>query len=200
MKYYRYLKEIEEETQETDTNYFITYTFGGNTFNRRSRSYGNGWYSSTDDGGYYSIDPFYKKYEFKVGWIYPSADDGITIVDDNNNIHELAPIKDYFFEVNTDLDVETEKLIKLKREKGATITVKPLMMDLRSYRILYRVECSVMTTNGRCFSSTWDEDTDVYNSVVHCFKKLRTGTLSGYHHKIKEVLEKQKDERIRKHT
>lgn len=200
MKYYRYLKEIEEEAQETDTNYFITYTFGGNTFNRRSRSYGNGWYSYNDDGSYYSIDPFYKKYEFKVGWIYPSADDGITIVDDNNNIHELAPIKDYFFEVNTDLDVETEKLIKLKREKGATITVKPLMMDLRSYRILYRVECSVMTTNGRCFSSTWDENTDVYNSIVNCFKKLRKGTLSGYHHKIKEVLEKQKDERIRKHT
>jgi ribosome-associated translation inhibitor RaiA len=200
MKYYRYLKEIEEETQETDTNYFITYTFGGNTFNRRSRSYGSGWYSYNDDCGYYSIDPFYKKYEFKVGWIYQSADDGITIVDDNNNVHDLDPIKDYFFEVNTDLDVETEKLIKLKREKGATITVKPLMMDLHSYRILYRVECSVMTTNGRCFSSTWDEDTDVYNSVVHCFKKLRTGTLSGYHHKIKEVLEKQKDERIRKHT
>lgn len=200
MKYYRYLKEIEEETQETDTNYFITYTFGGNTFNRRSRSYGNGWYSSTDDGSYYSIDPFYKKYEFKVGWIYPSADDGMTIVDDNNNVHDLDPIKDYFFEVNTDLDVETEKLIKLKREKGATITVKPLMMDLHSYRILYRVECSVMTTNGRCFSSTWDEDTDVYNSVVHCFKKLRTGTLSGYHQKIKEVLDRQKDERIRKHT
>ena len=74
------------------------------------------------------------------------------------------------------------------------------MMDLHSYRILYRVECSVMTTNGRCFSSTWDEDTDVYNSVVHCFKKLRTGSLSGYHQKIKEVLDRQKDERIRKHT
>ena len=74
------------------------------------------------------------------------------------------------------------------------------MMDLHSYRILYRVECSVMTTNGRCFSSTWDEDTDVYNSVVHCFKKLRTGPLSGYHQKIKEVLDRQKDERIRKHT
>ena len=200
MKYYRYLKEIEEEAQETDANYFITYAFSGNTFNRRSRSYGSGWYSITDDGSYYSIDPLYKKYEFKVGWIYPSADDGITIVDDNNNIHELAPIKDYFFEVNTDLDAETEKLIKLKREKGATITVKPLMMDLHSYRILYRVECSVMTTNGRCFSSTWDEDTDVYNSVVHCFKKLRTGSLSGYHQKIKEVLDRQKDERIRKHT
>ena len=200
MKYYRYLKEIEEETQETDTNYFITYAFSGNTFNRRSRSYGSGWYSITDDGSYYSIDPFYKKYEFKVGWIYQSADDGITIVDDNNNVHDLDPIKDYFFEVNTDLDVETEKLIKLKREKGATITVKPLMMDLRSYRILYRVECSVMTINGRCFSSTWDEDTDVYNSIVNCFKKLRTGPLSGYYHMIEEVLKKQKNERIRKHT
>lgn len=197
MKYYRYLKEIEETQENTDINYFITYTFGNATTNcYRGSKY---WYD-THNGGYYTLEPDYKRYEFKVGWIYPSADDGITIVDDNDNIHELAPIKDYFFEVNIDLDAETEKLIKLKREKGAKITVKPLMMDLHSYRILYRVECSVMTTNGRRFSSTWDEDTDVYNSVVHCFKKLRTGTLSGYHHKIKEVLEKQKDERIRKHT
>ena len=29
MKYYRYLKEIEEEAQETDANYFITYAFSG---------------------------------------------------------------------------------------------------------------------------------------------------------------------------
>lgn len=200
MKYYRYLKEIEEEIQETNTNYFITYAFGGNTFNRRSLSHGSGWYSYNDDCGYYSIDPLCKKYEFKVGWIYPSADDGITIADGNNNVHDLDPIKDYFFEVNTDLDVETEKLIKLKREKGAKIIIKPFMMDMRSYKIIYYIECNVMTKNGRCSSSTWDKDTDVYNSIVNCFKKLRTGTLSGYHHKIKEVLEKQKDERIRKHT
>ena len=200
MKYYRYLKEIEEETQETDTNYFITYTFGGNTFNRRSRSYGTSLYSRTDDGSYYSIDPFYKKYEFKVGWIYQSADDGITIVDDNNNVHDLDPIKNYFFEVNTDLDAATEELIKLKSEKGAKITIKPLMMDMRSYKIIYHIECNVMTKNGRCFFSTSDEDTDVYNSIVNCFKKLRTGSLSGYYKRIKDVLEKQKNERIRKHT
>ena len=200
MKYYRYLKEIEEETQETDTNYFITYTFGGNTFNRRSRSYGTSLYSRTDDGSYYSIDPFYKKYEFKVGWIYQSADDGITIIDGNNNVHDLDPIKNYFFEVNTNLDAATEELIKLKSAKGAKITIKPLMMDMRSYKIIYHIECNVMTKNGRCFFSTSDEDTNVYNSIVNCFKKLRTSSLSGYYKRIKDVLEKQKNERIRKHT
>ena len=201
MKYYRYLREIEEVQDNTDTNYFITYTFGGRT-NRLNNlgTYGNNdmWYNTSD--GIYSFEPQYKKYNFHVSWIYQSADDGKTIMDDTNNLHDLEPIRDYFFEVNTDLDAATEELIKLKRDKGAKITIKPLMMDMRSYKIIYHIECNVMTKNGKCFSSTWDEDTDVYNSIVNCFKKLRTGTLSGYHHKIKEVLEKQKDERIRKHT
>lgn len=197
MKYYRCVKEIEETQENTDINYFITYTFGNATTNRyRGGKY---WYD-TNNGGYYALEPDYKRYYFKVGWIYQSNDDGKTIKDDSNVLYDLEPIKDYFFEVNIDLDAATEELIKLKREKGANITIKPLMMDMRSYKIIYHIECSVMTKNGRSFSSTWDEDTDVYNSVVHCFKKLRTGTLSGYHHKIKEVLEKQKNERIRKHT
>jgi hypothetical protein len=197
MKYYRYLKEIEEVQDNTNTNYFIAYTFGGRT-NRLNNlgTYGSNdmWYNTGD--GIYSLEPQYKKYNFHVSWIYPSADDGITIVDDNNNVHDLEPIRDYFFEVNTSLDAATEELIKLKKEKGAKITIKPLMMDMRSYKIIYHIECSVMTTNGRCFSSTSDEDTDVYNSVVNCFKKLRKGSLNGYYQKIKDIL----DERIRKHT
>ena len=201
MKYYRCVKEIEEAQDNTNTNYFITYTFGGGT-NRLNNlgTYGNNdmWYNTGD--GIYSVEPLHNKYNFHVSLIYQSADDGKTIRDDTSVLHDLEPIRDYFFEVNIDLDAATEELIKLKREKGANITIKPLMMDMRSYKIIYRVDCSVMTANGRCFSSTSHEDTDVYNSIICCFKKLRTGTLSGYHHKIKEVLEKQKNERIRKHT
>ena len=201
MKYYRCVKEIEEAQDNTSTNYFITYAFGGKTHRLNNLgTYGSNdmWYNTGD--GIYSVEPLHNKYNFHVSWIYQSADDGKTIRDDTSVLHDLEPIRDYFFEVNTDLDAATEELIKLKREKGANITIKPLMMDMRSYKIIYRVDCSVMTANGRCFSSTSHEDTDVYNSIICCFKKLRTGTLSGYHHKIKEVLEKQKNERIRKHT
>ena len=201
MKYYRCVKEIEEAQDNTSTNYFITYAFGGKTHRLNNLgTYGSNdmWYNTGD--GIYSVEPLHNKYNFHVSWIYQSADDGKTIRDDTSVLHDLEPIRDYFFEVNIDLDAATEELIKLKREKGANITIKPLMMDMRSYKIIYRVDCSVMTANGRCFSSTSHEDTDVYNSIICCFKKLRTGTLSGYHHKIKEVLEKQKNERIRKHT
>ena len=201
MKYYRCVKEIEEVQDNTSTNYFITYAFGGKTHRLNNLgTYGSNdmWYNTGD--GIYSVEPLHNKYNFHVSLIYQSADDGKTIRDDTSVLHDLEPIRDYFFEVNIDLDAATEELIKLKREKGANITIKPLMMDMRSYKIIYRVDCSVMTANGRCFSSTSHEDTDVYNSIICCFKKLRTGTLSGYHHKIKEVLEKQKNERIRKHT
>ena len=201
MKYYRCVKEIEEVQDNTSTNYFITYAFGGKTHRLNNLgTYGSNdmWYNTGD--GIYSVEPLHNKYNFHVSLIYQSADDGKTIRDDTSVLHDLEPIRDYFFEVNIDLDAATEELIKLKMEKGANITIKPLMMDMRSYKIIYRVDCSVMTANGRCFSSTSHEDTDVYNSIICCFKKLRTGTLSGYHHKIKEVLEKQKNERIRKHT
>lgn len=201
MKYYRCVKEIEEVQDNTSTNYFITYAFGGKTHRLNNLgTYGSNdmWYNTGD--GIYSVEPLHNKYNFHVSWIYQSADDGKTIRDDTSVLHDLEPIRDYFFEVNTDLDAATEELIKLKTEKGANITIKPLMMDMRSYKIIYRVDCSVMTANGRCFFTTWDEDTDVYNSIVNCFKKLRTGTLSGYYKRIKDVLEKQKDERIRKHT
>ena len=201
MKYYRCVKEIEEVQDNTSTNYFITYAFGGKTHRLNNLgTYGSNdmWYNTGD--GIYSVEPLHNKYNFHVSLIYQSADDGKTIRDDTSVLHDLEPIRDYFFEVNIDLDAATEELIKLKMEKGANITIKPLMMDMRSYKIIYRVDCSVMTANGRCFFSTCDKGTDVYNSIICCFKKLRTGTLSGYHHKIKEVLEKQKNERIRKHT
>ena len=197
MKYYRCLKEIEETQENTDINYFITYTFGNATTNRyRGSQY---WYD-THNGGYYALEPDYKRYDFKVGWIYQSNDDGKTIKDDSNVLYDLEPIKDYFFEVTLDINAETKELIELKKKKGASITITPLMMDMRNYQIIYRVDCSVITANGRCFSSTSHEDTDIYNSIICCFNKLRTGTLSGYYKRIKDVLEIQKNERIRKHT
>ena len=56
-------------------------------------------------------------------------------------------------------------------------------------KIFYHVECAVMTR--RSLSSTWCEGTDAYETIVSCFKKLRTGPLSGYYNRIKDVLEKQ---------
>ena len=200
MAYYRCVKEPEiKNEEESNLNSFITYTFGNKATRFRRQ-----WYDGSSNSyydAYGEFDPYnlgFGRYHFHIGYIYES--DGMTIKDDSGIIHNFDGIKDCFFEVNIELDDATNELIKLKRKKGAKITIKPLMMDMRSYKIIYHIGCNVMTKNGRCFSSTWDEDTDVYNSIVNCFKKLRKGTLSGYHHKIKEVLEKQKDERIRKYT
>lgn len=193
MAYYRCVKEPEVKGEsESNINSFITYTFGAKKTYWRTLWYG-------DDNYYGEYDPYNLasgRYHFHIGYIYES--DGMTIKDDSDIIHNFYGIKDCFFEVNIELDDATKELIKLKKEKGAKITITPLMMDMRSYKIIFRVECSV--SNERSFSSTWYEDTDVYNSIIICFKRLRKGTLSGYYHKIEEVLEKQKDERIRKHT
>lgn len=196
MAYYRCVKEPEiENEEESNLNSFITYTFGNKATGFRRQWYDdspNSYYDVYGEFDRYNLG--FGRYHFHIGRIYES--DGMTIKDDSDIIHNFDGIKDCFFEVNIELDDATKELIKLKKEKGAKITIKPLMMDMRSYKIIYRVECSVMTTNGRCFSSTWYEDTDVYNSILICFKRLRKGTLSGYCHKIKEIL----DERIRKHT
>lgn len=179
VKYYACIKEVENNNN--NENAFLTYAFGN------GRSYGSRYTYNMACADYYYDYPTRNEYYFHVNWIYQSIDNGKTITDDCNSIWDLEPIKDYFKEIKIEFDDCVKTLIQLKRKKGNRVDIKPLM--LIGDKIFYHVECAVMTR--RSLSSTWCEGTDAYETIVSCYKRLRTGPLSGYYNRIKDVLEKQ---------
>lgn len=174
VRYYACIKKVDNNNE----NAFLTYAFGN------GRSYGSRYSYSVDSYYDYSIR---NEGYFHVNWIYQSIDNGKTITDGNGSIWDLEPIKDYFKEIEVEFDDCVKTLIQLKIKKGNRVDIKPLMF--LGDKIFYRVECAVTTRNS--LSSTWCEGTDVYETIIECFKKLRTGTLSSYYNRIKDVLEKQ---------
>ena len=177
VKYYACIKKVDNNNN--NENAFLTYAFGN------GRTYGSRYGYSISN--YYYDYPIPNEYNFHANWIYQSIDNGKTITDDYGSIWDLEPIKDYFKEIKIEFDDCVKTLIQRKKEKGNRVDIKPLMFI--GDKICYHVECAVMTR--RSLSSTWCEGTDAYETIVSCFKKLRTGPLSGYYHKIRDVLEKQ---------
>ena len=188
MKYYRCIEEPKVTEEECNYNMFITYTFNSREKQWRSR---NTYYDMYNFDDYYDVYHAPKKYNFYIDKIYKSDDDGVTIIDDGNIVHELDSMKDCFIEIDANLDKNVEELIARKKAKGARITVTPYMLDSRNYKIVYKVECCI-TSNGSFFARTWGESSDVYGEIINCFKRLRVGGFKGYYHKLKDVLEKQK--------
>jgi len=194
MKYYLCIKEPEVKEEECDLNMFIKYTFD----NRRWKSR----YYTTPNA--YNYNDYYdsygneaKRYNFHENWIYKSYNDGVSIEDDFNVVHSLKTIGDCFLEFNFELSDDVKRLIERKEKEGARITVTPIAV-LSKGITFYHVECYINI--GNFFSTTHEEGVDAYEAIIQCFKRFRTGTLSGYYQKIKEVLDRQKHERIRKHT
>lgn len=181
VRYYACIKKWEKLVDNNNNeNAFLTYAFGN------GKSYGSRYSYNIDS--YYNYDCLTRNEGyFHVNWIYQSIDNGKTITDGNGSIWDLEPLRDYFKEIEVEFDDCVKTLIQLKRKKGNRVDIKPLM--LVGDKIFYHVECAVTTRNS--LSSTWCEGTDVYETIIECFKKLRTGTLSSYYNRIKDVLEKQ---------
>ena len=182
VKYYTCIKEVDNNNNNNNdnNNAFLTYAFGNGRTSYGSR------YSYSISNSYYDY-PTRNEYYFHVNWIYQSIDNGKTITDEYGSIWDLEPIKDYFKEIKIEFDDCVKTLIQRKKEKGNRVDIKPLQFI--GDKIFYHVDCTVMSRNS--LSSTWCEGTDVYETIVSCFKRLRTGSLSGYYHRIKDVLEKQ---------
>ena len=176
VRYYACIKELDNSNNE---NAFLTYAFGN------GRSYGSRYMYDISDS-YYDYHAR-NEHNFHANWIYRSTDNGKTITDEYGSIWDLEPIKDYFKEVKIEFDDCVKTLVQLKRKKGNRVDIKPL--QFLGDKIFYHVECAVTTRTS--LSSTWCEGTDVYETIIECFKKLRTGTLSSYYNRIKDVLEKQ---------
>lgn len=153
MRYYLCVKEIDENNEKNDINWFITYTFS--------------------KGGIHNIlssdSRYSRKYAFTKGGIYQSSelygDD--TVIDDNNQLHNIKDLLGEYLEVfEIKISEEVKNIIANKEAKGDIISITPLR--ILEGNVVYNVICKHKNIDYQVYTIS------LYNGILMCYQRMRT--------------------------
>jgi hypothetical protein len=105
--------------------------------------------------------------------IYVSEFDNGIVIDDSMQSINIESLGHILIPYEFNLTEEAKKLIDLKEDKGDFVKLTPTRV-LNDGRLEYLCRCRAISINGLSYMTSFYSDLPQYETIVECYRRLRT--------------------------